>query len=330
MKNRLTVVVGILTLMLFALANVSGQEDAHGAEVSSGVARISLIHGDVSTQRGDSGDWAAAALNQPIMSSDKVSTGVRSRTEVQLDQANILRLGDNTLTTVAGLTRTQIQVQVARGLVDYTVFKGSEADVEIDTANVAIHPARADGIYRVEVNSEGETQIVVRRGEAEISTPQGSTHLEKGRMMIVRGTAEEAQFKEEEAPSKDSWDSWNYDRDRSILDAQSWRHTNRYYVGSEDLDAYGRWETSPITVRFGCPRLREAGRLIAPAAGCGSRDGVGPGFLMNLGAGRHITMAAGLCTTARGFGGLVRCMAIPDTGLCGRLPMCRSSVLAAA
>jgi FecR protein len=245
MRNRLTVIIGILTLMLFALANASGQEDAQGAEVSSGVARISLIHGDVSTQRGDSGDWAAAALNQPIMSSDKVSTGVRSRTEVQLDQANILRLGDNTLTTVAGLSRTQIQVQVSRGLVDYTVFKGTEADVEIDTANVAIHPARADGVYRVEVNSEGETQIIVRKGEAEISTPQGSTHLEKGRMMIVRGTAEEAQFKEEEAPSKDTWDSWNYDRDRAILDAQSWRHTNRYYVGSEDLDAYGRWESVP-------------------------------------------------------------------------------------
>src|SRR5206468_4022793 len=189
MKNRRAVRLGILTLTLFALTTANGQDNATGVELSSGVARISLIHGDVSTQRGDSGDWTAAALNQPITSSDKVSTGVRSRTEVQLDQANILRLGDNTLTTVASLSRTQIQVQVARGLVDYTVIKGTEADVEINTANVAIHPAQKDGIYRVEVNSEGETQVIVRKGEAEISTPQGSTRLEKGRMMIVRGTA---------------------------------------------------------------------------------------------------------------------------------------------
>jgi hypothetical protein len=245
MKNRLAVIVGVLTLTLFALATANGQENAAGVELSSGVARISLIHGDVSTQRGDSGDWTAGALNQPIMSSDKVSTGVNSRAEVQLDQANILRLGDNTLTTVASLSRTQVQVQVARGLVDYTVFKGTEADVEIDTANVAIHPAQKDGIYRVEVNAEGETQVIVRKGEAEISTPQGSTHLEKGRMIIVRGTADQAQFKEEEAPSRDSWDSWNNDRDRTIRDAQSWRHTNRYYVGSEDLDAYGHWDNVP-------------------------------------------------------------------------------------
>ncbi len=240
MKNRLVARVAVLILTLFALTAANAQ-----VELSSGVARISLIHGDVSTQRGDSGNWNAGALNQPIMSSDKVSTGVRSRAEVQLDQANILRLGDNTLATVASLSRTQIQVQVARGLVDFTVFKGTEADVEIDTANVAIHPSQRDGVYRVEVNSEGETQVIVRKGEAEISTPQGSTHLEKGRMIIVRGTAEEARFKEEEAPSRDSWDSWNSDRDRTIRGAESWSHTNRYYVGSEDLDAYGRWVTVP-------------------------------------------------------------------------------------
>ena len=101
MKNRLAVIVGIVTLTLFALTNANGQENAAGVELSSGVARISLMHGDVSTQRGDSGDWATAALNQPIVSSDKVSTGVSSRAEVQLDQANILRLGDNTLTSIA-------------------------------------------------------------------------------------------------------------------------------------------------------------------------------------------------------------------------------------
>jgi len=39
-------------------------------DISSGVARISLIQGDVSTQRGDTGDWAAAALNQPLVGGD--------------------------------------------------------------------------------------------------------------------------------------------------------------------------------------------------------------------------------------------------------------------
>jgi len=187
MKNRLTATIGIFALALFAVASANAQE-----ELSSGVGRISLIHGDVSTQRGDSGDWAAAVLNQPIVSGDKVSSGVRSRSEVQLDHANIVRLGDDTQATITGLSRTQIQLQVAHGLIDYTVFKGTEADVEIDTSNVAVHPSQRDGIYRVEVTSEGETRVIVRKGDAEVSTPQESTSVEKGQMVTVRGSGDDA------------------------------------------------------------------------------------------------------------------------------------------
>ncbi|MGA2347751.1 MAG: hypothetical protein ABSF93_17190, partial [Candidatus Sulfotelmatobacter sp.] len=50
-----------------------GPEGEAPAKTDQGVARVSLIHGDVSTQRGDSGDWSAAVLNQPVMTGDKVS-----------------------------------------------------------------------------------------------------------------------------------------------------------------------------------------------------------------------------------------------------------------
>jgi hypothetical protein len=61
----------------------------------------------------------------------------------------------------------------------------------------------------------------------------------------VRGTGADTQYKLAEAPSNDSWDSWNNERNRLIYDAQSWGKTNRYYTGSEDLDTYGRWVTVP-------------------------------------------------------------------------------------
>ena len=263
MKNRLAMMVGALILVLCAMTVAQDQPAEEQpaqqqSDVPTGVGRVSLIHGDVSTQRGDSGDWATAALNQPVVSSDKVSTGVNSRAEVQLDHGNIVRLGDNTLAGIAGLSRSQIQIQVDRGLIDYSVFKGSDAAVEIDTANVAVRPDQRDGVYRIEVNSEGETSVIVRKGSAQISTPQGSTQVDQGQMAIVRGAGDDTQYKLENAPSKDSWDSWNIDRDHTILSAQSWKNTNRYYVGSEDLDAYGRWVTVP-----------DYGPVWAPAAGPG-------------------------------------------------------------
>src|SRR6476646_10152057 len=106
------------------------------------VARISFIHGDVSTQRGDSGDWGSTSINAPVVRGDQVATGENARTEIQLDYANILRLAAHSQVKIADLTPKRIQIQVGQGYASYTMLKGSEADVEIDSPNVAVRPLR--------------------------------------------------------------------------------------------------------------------------------------------------------------------------------------------
>jgi hypothetical protein len=228
-------------------------------DISTGVARISLIQGDVTTQRGDTGDWAAAALNQPLVGGDRISTGDNSKAELQLDHANILRLGNNSQAKIATLERVQnqraqIQVQIWQGLAYYTVFKDSEAEVEIDTPNAAIRSTSKDGVYRIEV-AGFETQVIVRAGAVDLATPQGSARVEMGQGATVRGTTQEAGSVLGGASAMDSWDSWNIDRDGAIRNAQSWNYTNRYYVGSEDLDGYGHWVNVPDYGRMWSPTV---------------------------------------------------------------------------
>jgi len=222
-----------------------GSSTPASAETNASVARISLIHGQVSTQRGDTGDWAAAALNAPMVAGDKISTGDQSRVEVQLDYANILRLSGHSQATIATLAQKQIQIQLGQGLSTYTVFKDGEADVELDTPNASVHPGARDGSYRILVVSDTETDVVVRRGEAEIATPQGKTHVRSGQSIVISGTGDDTTTKISDATPRDDWDRWNSDRDNLIQNAQGRRHTNRYYVGSEDLDAHGSWKTVP-------------------------------------------------------------------------------------
>jgi hypothetical protein len=210
-----------------------------------GAARISFLHGDVSTQHSGSTDWAAATINTPVVNGDHISTGQNARTEIQLDHANILRLSDQTTANVVNLSRTQMQLQIGQGLANYEVFKNNEATVEIDTPNVAIRPDVGEGSYRIMVNSDGETIVDVRKGSAEISTPQGSTKVERDQRITIQGNADSAQYQVSGAPGKDDWDKWNGDRDRVIEGAQSWQHTNPYYTGTQDLDANGQWTNVP-------------------------------------------------------------------------------------
>src|ERR1700691_5881161 len=226
-------------------AQPGGPSGEGPAKVDQGVGRVSMIHGDVSTQRGDSGTWSAAVLNQPVVNGDKVSTAAGGRAEVQLDYANILRLGSNAQANIANFTQKYIQIQVSQGLANYSVFGESEAEPEIDTPNVSLHPAHKDGVFRIEVRPDGDNIIIVRKGEAQISTPQGIADIKLGDMVTVRGSGADAKYKISAAPDRDDWDRWNSDRDRMIHEAAAWNHTNKYYVGSEDLDTHGNLGKRP-------------------------------------------------------------------------------------
>src|ERR1051326_671842 len=183
-RNFLVPILSLLFLTALSRAQVPG------------VARISLVQGGASTQRGDTGDWAEAARNQPLVPGDKISTGDNSRVELQLDHANTLRLGNNTQAKIATVERVQkqraqIQVQVGEGIAYYSVFKDSDADVEIDTPNAAIRPTSKDGVYRIEVTGF-ETRVIVRAGAVNMATPQGRERVDMGQCATVRGTAQEA------------------------------------------------------------------------------------------------------------------------------------------
>ena len=179
------------------------------------------------------------------MNGDHVSTGQGSRAEIELDHANILRMSDQATANIVNLSPTQMQLQIGQGLVNYEVMRGSEADVQIQTPNVAIHPQAGEGSFRIQVNSDGETIVDLRKGSADISTPQGSTRVERNQRITIEGNADNAQYQVSGSPGNDDWDKWNNDRDHAITSAESWQHTNPYYTGSQDLDPYGQWNNVP-------------------------------------------------------------------------------------
>jgi hypothetical protein len=243
-------------ILILGVATLRAQDQpaqSHEPVDQQGVARASFIHGDVSSQRGDNGEWVAMTLNTPIVAGDRVSTGQNSRAELQLDWANILRMSANATANFTTLDRSNIRIQIGQGLTTYSVLKGGQTNSEIDTPNAAVRPL-GEGEYRILVNSNAETQLTVRNGSAEVSTPEGSTRVERGQLITIQGT-DSPQYRTDPAPGRDDWDSWNDDRNRLITSAESWRHTDRYYVGSHDLDSSGTWTEAPDYGQVWVPRV---------------------------------------------------------------------------
>ncbi len=214
-----------------------------GTGTSTGVARTSLIRGDVSMERSDANEWVAVTVNTPLVPGDTIATGTGARAEVQLNFSNVVRLDQNTEVKIADLNDSRIQLQVARGLADLAVFKDNQANSEVDTPNVAVSPLQP-GTYRIEVDSGSMTLVTVRDGQAQVSTPQGSTNINAGQQITVEGE-QNPQYKIVDAAPLDNWDYWNRERNGVIESASNYSHVNQYYTGAQDLGSYGRWVYVP-------------------------------------------------------------------------------------
>src|ERR1019366_4437348 len=169
-RIRLLALAGAALLSAGVLTPVRAQDPD---DLQRGVARISLMNGEVSVRRGDSGDWVAGVVNAPLLTGDQIATGPNSRAEVQFDSANMLRLGGTAEIHLAQLEVRRFQIDLARGTVTFRVLRASDSNVEVDTPSISIRPAK-QGSYRITVKDTGETEITARNGDVEVFTPRGS------------------------------------------------------------------------------------------------------------------------------------------------------------
>jgi len=229
-------------VMLAGLAVPTRAQDPD--DLQRGVARVSVVNGDVSIQRGDSGDWEAASLNGPLVTNDHISTAANARSEVQFDSANVLRIGGAAEVSMTQLESGRYQMAVAHGTVTYRVLRSSGIDIEVDTPSVSVRPLK-EGAYRISVDDAGETQVTARSGEVEVFTPQGSQWVRSGQTLLARGSADDPEFQMVRAYAYDEWDRWNDSRDELMARSVSARYVGPGVYGVEDLDPYGSWVNVP-------------------------------------------------------------------------------------
>jgi len=227
-------------LLVLLLAVPARPQTPAPEDLVRGVARISLMDGEVSVRRGDSGEWVAGVINAPLMTDDRIATGPNSRAEVQFDAANILRIGGNAEIHLALLENGKYHLEIARGTVTFRTLRQSRADVELNTPSVSVRPSMA-GITRISVTETSESEITARSGDVEVFTPHGTQWIYAGQTMMARGSASDPEFQMEDAIPQDDWDRWNESRDRAEESNNSAQYVPPGVYGTGDLDAAGTW-----------------------------------------------------------------------------------------
>ena len=243
--------LALLVSSIPALADDPGPADP-------GVARLSVLSGEVDVKRADSGSTFAAAINAPVSPGDYLSTLDDSRAEVEFDYGAALRVAPDTQLRFTRLDPQNHQLQLAQGTVEVRVFRGLHSHPEVDTPSATIHPDTS-GAYRVTVTDDGNTLVTVRSGQADVATAAATQTIGPGATLLVTGGADAAQFQTVALVPLDDFDSFNSDRDAYVGRAHDAVYVDEGIVGADDLDGYGHWIDAASYGQVWVPYAQPAG-----------------------------------------------------------------------
>ncbi len=243
-------IIAIASLLLLSSVCWPQDMDVNANEVkyydNAKVVRIKNVEGEGFVQRSyDEGNEEATA-NLPVFEKDTVGT-TEGRLAVYLGRMNYLRLAGDTvvvLEKIPQLRKTDLNVRVEQGSVYLDIESlDQEKGIEIQTADCGIF-LLSKGVYRVNANREGRTEVIVLEGIAEVAGREDSFNVRENQMIVMeQGEVNERPFYYS-AADKDDFDRWNEVQNQELGYARF--GTSRYLQsGYEDyeyeMSRAGRW-----------------------------------------------------------------------------------------
>ncbi len=218
-----------------------GADDYEDDGIRQSVARLSWFEGEVSFSRADEPDgWQFAAVNYPLTLGDRVWVGRDARAELQLLGATAWLAPESEL-SVLDLTHDVRHLSLPWGTATFRIRDLDREEVfEVATPNVSV-TFETPGVFRIDVDDEGNSRISVFHGRAYAAAAGGGVLLERGERMRVFGF-DRPEYDIVGLGRSDSWDRWVEKRSRRYRNVRSasWVHADVY--GLDDLDAYGSWQ----------------------------------------------------------------------------------------
>ncbi|HEY2474292.1 MAG TPA: DUF6600 domain-containing protein, partial [Candidatus Cybelea sp.] len=231
----------LMGISLGSVLPVSAEQASTPNKNGPGVARVSVLKGSAVVQRGDSNEQVKAVVNAPLLPGDYVSTAQTSRAELQFDGYTAVRLGGNVQARITNDDPNNRALQLADGTIEVGLVHDAR-QFQVDTPSVSVRSQQA-GDYRISITQDGSSWVTVRRGHAEVITPQQTYDLQSGRTLVARGAASDPSISYTTAVGFDSFDDFSGKRDQTMIAAiDSSPNVSPDIAGYDNLGDYGQWQ----------------------------------------------------------------------------------------
>src|SRR5215213_2143192 len=189
---RVGLALGLLTLTALPAAAASRDGSYGYFRVIEGSA--TLMQSSDGGNSGSNTDRQPAEVNQPVLPGDRIWVPERSRVEIVLADRNILRMDGGSEVILEQLAAspdgddpaTVLRLQDGNILLTVTTDSLGDQLPRVDTPNATIYTQNF-GTYRITATDSRYTELVVRRGKAEVVTDRGSQIVKADEAAFVEG-----------------------------------------------------------------------------------------------------------------------------------------------
>ncbi len=207
---------GLFALILVsAFAVVAAHGQSRDLRVIKAVAGgVNLVSGDVKLQTPGQSGWQRLTMKDDLKSGDIVRSGTDGRAEVLLNPGSYLRLGINSEfeLTDASLDKLRVKLYKGSAVIEATGYDDMPLSIAVETPRTELRLLRS-GIYRINITSTNDAEVVVQKGRALVSAEPG-TLVKSGQMArMVAGSVVVAKFDKQ---SLDEFDLWSKERAKEL------------------------------------------------------------------------------------------------------------------
>jgi hypothetical protein len=224
--------VYIIVTFILLIPSLSVAEDL-------GLARLSMIQGNVQIASQDNGEWSMASVNMPLIEGDRLWVPESSKIEIQVNGRVYIRADEQSSIDFLSLKTDAVQLYTDHGHIYLNNSRGGVETVQIDTPESSIH-TYDNSIMLLDIDESNTINVQSLQGYVYVENRDGKTRIASGSALTIipDGTAELAPI-----GTPDEWEAWNRDLDTQRLAGGG---SSRYLPDAlqdyaSDFDQNGRW-----------------------------------------------------------------------------------------
>jgi FecR protein len=252
MKTNRSVLV-FLPLVLLAVSATAFAQNRERFMISAKAGAVNTVAGRVMVARKGQEPQLLSSTDD-LTSTDVVTTGVNSNTEILLNPGSYLRLAESSEFQFEDISLDHLKLRLTKGsaIIEATGVADMDLGIKVSTPNATFTIIRS-GIYRVNVE-QAASELAVSKGRASYG-PNATDILKGGNSVrLSNGVAELAKVPKE----KDAFELWSKQRAQLLAKANeklARRTLNGYLNNSSDSwffwreSRYGLWT---FNRSFGC------------------------------------------------------------------------------